>query len=383
MPRFSVCFMLSLCLLRARSYTYQSEPLFLTYSELAALEAAPQSEAPAASEDHQALVVSCQEDSMEIVMRPHLLHPDPPVELVGLRLGPPGSGGDGCTARRSEDGAFIIRAPLAECGSRVTLTDSAVLYSNTLVLFFAGSSPGEAVQVDGAAVPLLCRYKRRYLVSSGALRPTWASLVSDLSAHLSFDFYLRLMTDDWSSERHLPVYFMNEKVNIQASIGHHHHHPPLRLYAGSCVATLTPDVDSHPRYPFIDRQGCFTDSQLRGSSSSFLPRVRDDLLHIQLEPFLFHQDRRHSIYITCYLEVVPVSKKHPEKKACFFTAGRWRSADGDDRVCESCDGAGEAAGSRSADFIHERVQRSNLEHRLNELHRKTTLGPITFLPEQE
>lgn len=130
---------------------------------------------------------------------------------------------------------------------------------------------------------------------------------------------------------------MSEMVNILASIDHyHHHHPPLRLYAGSCVATLTPDVDSHPRYPFIDHQGwvlqslmsaavppwpihlppashyvraagvksdkdmpvvcrCFTDSQLSGSSSRFLPRVRDDLLHIQLEPFLFHQDRRHSV----------------------------------------------------------------------------------------
>ncbi|MEQ2161746.1 hypothetical protein GOODEAATRI_012716 [Goodea atripinnis] len=62
------------------SYSDQTKPL-LTYSDLAALEASSQSEDPAANEEHQALVVSCQEDSMEIVMRPHLLDPNPPVEL--------------------------------------------------------------------------------------------------------------------------------------------------------------------------------------------------------------------------------------------------------------------------------------------------------------
>ncbi|XP_032439877.1 zona pellucida sperm-binding protein 3-like [Xiphophorus hellerii] len=264
---------------------------------------------------------------MEIVMRPHLLDPapPPPPQLVGLRLGPSGSGRDRCAASRSADGEFIIRAPLAECGSRVTFTDDAVLYSNMLLFFFPGSSAGETFKSEGAAVPVLCRYKRRYAVSSGALRPTWTSVVSVHSAHLSLDFYLSLMTaslffhhqDDWSSERNPPVYFMSEMVNILASIDHHHHHhPPLRLHAGSCVATLTPDVDSHPRYPFIDHQGCFTDSQLSGSGSRFLPRVRDDLLHIQLEPFLFHQDRRHSVSakFKCFIISVPAQIKKKKRK---------------------------------------------------------------------
>ncbi|MED6290320.1 hypothetical protein CHARACLAT_011907 [Characodon lateralis] len=304
----------------ATIYLDQTKPL-LTFSDLAALEASSQSEDPAANEEHQALVVSCQEDSIEIVMRPHLLDPNPPVELVGLRLGPSGSGWDRCTARCSADGEFIIRAPLAECGSRVTFTDGAVLYSNMLLFFFPGSSPGDTFQVEGAAVPVLCQHKRRYMMSSGALRPTWTYLISVHSAHLSLDFYLSLIAANWTSERNSPVYFMSETVNIQASIDHHHHHPPLRLYVGSCVATLTPDVNSHPRYPFIDRQGCFTDSQLSRSGSHFLPRVRDELLRIQLEPFLFHQDRRNSIYITCYLEALPILKKDPKTKACSFIAG--------------------------------------------------------------
>lgn len=96
------------------------------------------------------------------------------------------------------------------------------------------------------------------------------------------------------------------------------------------------------------------------------------------------------IYITCYLEAVPLSKKDPEKKACSFITGRsvsvwedgrswkiyvmqntfgfafrWRSADGDDHACESCDRPGEAAEGSSAYFIHERAQRSNRGRGLN------------------
>lgn len=95
------------------------------------------------------------------------------------------------------------------------------------------------------------------------------------------------------------------------------------------------------------------------------------------------------IYITCYLQAVPLSKKEPEKKACSFIAGRsvfgkigsflknlcnakhiwfvfrWRSADGDNHACESCDRAAETAESSSAGFIQERVQGSKREHRLN------------------
>ncbi|XP_027144004.1 zona pellucida sperm-binding protein 3 isoform X2 [Larimichthys crocea] len=185
--------------------------------------------------------------------------------------------------------------------------------------------------------------------------------------HLNLDFQLRLMADDWSSERKSSVYFLGETVNIEASVDHRH--LPLRLHVDSCVATLTSDVNSYPRYPFIDHQGCFTDSKLSGSRSRFLPRVQNHLLQIQLQPFLFHHDHRHTIYITCYLEAEPVSRKDPVKRACSFTNGRWRSVDGDDSVCESC----------SATSIHKRTPRSKTKHRQTELHVETRLGPMIFL----
>nr|XP_054603741.1 zona pellucida sperm-binding protein 3-like isoform X1 [Nothobranchius furzeri] len=358
MPPFSGYLMFGplFCLNLVRSFTHQTEPLH----------------APHNGED-QTLVVTCHEDSMEVLMRARLLGSRLAVELVGMRLGADGAAGGGCSTWLSSDGDFVIWAPLAGCGSRVMFTETEALYTNLLLLYFTPPSDGGAGRLEVAAVPVMCKHRRRFAVSSGALRPTWTPLVSIRSADLSLDFQLRLMTDDWSRERASPVFFMDQTVNMQASVDHHHP-PPLHLYAGGCVATLTPDVNSHPAYPFIDRHGCFTDSRLSSSGSRFLPRIRDELLQIQLEPFFFHQDSRHTIYITCYLEAVIVSQKETKKKACSFINERWRSVDGDDNACESCNSADE--------FSHKGAQRSERSVGINDLHQGTTLGPIVFLPKR-
>lgn len=70
------------------------------------------------------------------------------------------------------------------------------------------------------------------------------SLLTAVSRHSS---------GDWSRERESKVYFLGDTVNMEASVDHRH--LPLRLFVDSCVATLSADVDSYPRYPFIDHQG--------------------------------------------------------------------------------------------------------------------------------
>ncbi|KAM8746951.1 zona pellucida sperm-binding protein 3-like isoform 1-T1 [Acanthopagrus schlegelii] len=383
MPLISAYFTLSLYILSKLDttgcYSYQTKPLFLSFSELAALErtSLDRTERPDSHVgDHTAktFVVKCHGDSIEVVMKAYLFDPGWHVEAEDLRLGPAGAAEQHCAARVSGNREFIIRARLTDCGGKVTFTQSSVLYNNLLLYSPRPTSAGGVLRGKGAAVPVQCEYGRRYRVSSGALKPTWTPLISTLSTHLDLDFDLRLMTGDWSGERKSSVFSLSDSVNIQASVGRHHHHhhhhpPPLRLFVDSCVATLTPDARSYPSYPFIDHRGCFADSQLRGSSSRFLPRVEDHLLRIQLQPFLFHRDRRRTIYITCRLAAEPIPSKDPEKRARSFTSGRWRSVDGDDRVCESC----------SAKPNHKRAARSGTKHGPAEPHRESSLGLIIFL----
>ncbi|CAK6952902.1 zona pellucida sperm-binding protein 3-like isoform X2 [Scomber scombrus] len=402
MPLISVHFTFSIYVLfklvAVRCYTYQTKPLFLSFSDLAALEANswhhtnkpnthPQSDhrdpvgiiTAAGEHKVKTFVVKCHEDSIEVVMKAYLFDPARPVEPTHLRIGPVSAAHSHCTARVSGHGKYIIRAALTDCGGRVMFTENAMLYNNILLYSPPPKLPGDNFQVEGAAIPVQCKYKRRYTVSSRALKSTWSPLISIHSTHLDLDFQLRLMTNDWSSERKSSVYFLGEIVHIEASVDHNH--LPLRLYVDSCVATLTSDVNSYPRYPFIDHQGCFKDSQLNGSNSRFLPRIQDKLLQIQLESFLFHQDHRHTMYITCHLEAYPTSNnKDLEKKACSFMSGRWRSVDGEDDVCESCSKIQETNHSNNDEPGHKRAPRSKTKYRLNELQKKTTVGPIIFLP---
>uniref|UniRef100_A0A3Q1EX86 Zona pellucida sperm-binding protein 3 n=1 Tax=Acanthochromis polyacanthus TaxID=80966 RepID=A0A3Q1EX86_9TELE len=338
MSLLSVCFVFVLyvlsVLVTVKCYTDQTSPVFLSSPDLAALDATSHANKPrfedpvgitAAGEDGvKTFVLKCHEENMEVVMKAQLFDPGLSAEPMRLRLGPVGAAGDHCVAKVTGNGEYIIRAPLAECGNKVMFTDSAVLYSN-LLLYYPPSSPGDTFQRVRFAVPVQCEYERCIY--------TYITIIK--CQQIIFKSPFHLPSDDWSSERTSSVYFLGETVNMEASVDHHHH-LPLRLYVSSCVATLTSDVNSSPRYPFIDHQGCFTDSQLSGSKSRFLSRVHNNHLQIQLEPFLFHRDRRHSIYITCYLEAEPISKSDPVKKACSFINNRWRSVDGDDHVCESC-----------------------------------------------
>lgn len=140
----------------------------------------------------------CQEDNMEIVMRPHLLDPNAPLPrslsdwgsdhlvLDGIAASPAAPqmessssgllwlsvGAEWRSVRLFHPQAHRIGA--APCCPLLVFillflgvfffflqfTDDAVLYSNMLLFFFPGSSPGETFKTEGAAVPVLCRYKR-------------------------------------------------------------------------------------------------------------------------------------------------------------------------------------------------------------------------------
>lgn len=124
MPLRTVCFMLSLYVLSmlesVQCYFYQTEPLFLSFSELAALEENSPGETSRFGE-HQvnALVLNCHQDSVEVVIKVPQFDPSLPLEL--WRLGSVGVGQHLCSAKASGDGEFTIRAPLGACGSNLTV----------------------------------------------------------------------------------------------------------------------------------------------------------------------------------------------------------------------------------------------------------------------
>ncbi|KAI3359254.1 hypothetical protein L3Q82_002772 [Scortum barcoo] len=134
---------------------------------------------------------------------------------------------------------YIIEAALQDCGSTSRKT---VIYSNKLIISPAAGYHG-ITRVTNAVVPVSCHYKRTHFVSSGAQQPPLIFSTSAKHPAGNSDFSLKLMTDDWTSERVSTVFFLGDPLHLKASYTGADSGRG-RLFIDSCVATLSPDTTS-------------------------------------------------------------------------------------------------------------------------------------------
>nr|ANO39559.1 zona pellucida protein ZPC5 isoform 5 [Dissostichus eleginoides] len=276
--------------------------------------------------------VTCHPDSLEIVIKADMFAVGAPVDADEIRLGVE-TNNQYCRATASSADEYSISVGLVECGTRHWVTEDSLIYTN-LLIYSPEASPYGVVRMDESLIPIECHYERKYSVSSSSLMPTWIPFMSTQAAVEMLQFNLRIMTSDWQYKRSSNVFHLRESISIEASvrIGHH---MGLRVFVSSCVATLSPDMNSSPRHAFIEN-GCFVDSQLPGSRSQFLARTQDDKLHMSIDAVKFYNEDRVELYITCHVHAVPINDTDAPNKACTFVNGRWRSADGNDYLCGQC-----------------------------------------------
>ncbi|KAJ7404372.1 Zona pellucida sperm-binding protein 3 [Pitangus sulphuratus] len=199
------------------------------------------------------------------------------------------------------------------------MTPDSLIYKTSLSYKPTPSGNLVIVRTNPVVVPIECHYPRKSNVSSSAVRPTWAPFRSTLSAEERLMFSLRLMDDDWSAERLSNGFQLGESLHLQADVASEGH-VPLRLFVDDCVATLSPDRNSSPRYAFIDLSGCLVDGRADDTTSAFIsPRPRQETLQFVVDAFKFAGDNRNLIYITCHLKVSPADQApNPWNKACSF-----------------------------------------------------------------
>ncbi|XP_064848507.1 zona pellucida sperm-binding protein 3-like [Oncorhynchus masou masou] len=313
-------------------------PRGYSYKDVSQAQSFKPSAEPTSPPRPRTVLVKCHEDSLEVVVKADLFDIGILVDGSDLYLGfnQMGSKGveDSCSAVPTGEAEFIIFAQLTACGTKLAFMETELVYSN--ILSYSPAPSSGVVRFDSAVIPIECHYGRRYAVDSAALAPTWIPFASTVTAEDNLQFSLRLITDDWRSERGSNAYFLGETIHLEAAVTMGNH-MPLRVYVDHCVATATPDADSHPRHNFIEYYGCLTDAQLTGSNSRYMPRVQDDKLHIMLDAFRFYQEDSNLIFITCHLKAVPAMFSVKSKsRACSFIENSWRSADGNDQVCISC-----------------------------------------------
>ncbi|XP_075936960.1 zona pellucida sperm-binding protein 3-like [Anarhichas minor] len=292
----------------------------------------PQQKAPAEDREQVNTVqLTCHPDSLEIIIKADLFGVGAPVNSDELRLGVEHD--DYCRATTSSGDEYRILVGLVDCGTKHWMTEDALVYTN-LLIYSPVASPYGVVRMDEAVIPLECHYERKYSLSSISLMPTWIPFMSNQAVEATLAFDLRIMTNDWRYRRSSNVFYIGEPINIEASV-RVGHHMGLRVFVSSCVATLTPDIYSVPRYAFVEN-GCLVDSELPGSRAHFLSRTQDDKLQLNIDAFRFHNEDQGQLYITCHLNAVPENDADAPNKACTLVNGRWRSADGNDYLCGYC-----------------------------------------------
>ncbi|XP_051980496.1 zona pellucida sperm-binding protein 3-like [Xyrauchen texanus] len=318
------------------------------------------------------VTVTCHENYMEIAIKADLFDLGLPVDASELRLGADSQSIPACKVTASSSNLFIIASELTDCGTQHWITDESLIYTN-LLIFSPQPSPDGVIRLENAVVPIECHYSRRFDLTNKPISPTWIPYSSTQSVVEDLQFSLKLMTSDWSSERASGVYFLGDIINMEASF-RLDHHGNLRIFIESCVATVTLDLNSVPRYTFIENHGCLMDGQLTGSKSRFLARIHNDKLKLQLDAFRFHQEKRPEIYITCTLQAYPVMDEvNPVHKACSFIDGSWRSADGEDWTCYSCQKQKDYA--PSFHLKQERSSPASLTDQTSHTHKPNKLQP--------
>ncbi|XP_036404352.1 zona pellucida sperm-binding protein 3-like [Megalops cyprinoides] len=244
--------------------------------------------------------VECGEKTVKVSVMRDFLGRGQLIKSTDLSLG-------GCAFGRLPNSSdLFLVSELRGCGSRRTMSGDVLVYVFSLVHKPSVQPSSTIVRTTETRIGIECHYVRKHNVSSSTLRPTWISVTSTEPAEQPA-FSLRLMTDDWSSERSSNVYFLGDLLHIEASVSLDSH-LPLRLFLDSCVATLVPDKNTIPRYAFIESKGCLTDAKFLDSKSRFLPRAQGNQLRMLLEAFRFYLDSRTSFYITCYLKVKAMSE---------------------------------------------------------------------------
>uniref|UniRef100_A0A8C5M0L7 Zona pellucida sperm-binding protein 3 n=1 Tax=Leptobrachium leishanense TaxID=445787 RepID=A0A8C5M0L7_9ANUR len=322
--------------------------------------------------------LQCMEDTMVVTVKTDFYRNGKLVKASDLSLGP-----RQCRPSSQTTTTVIFQQKLQDCGNTLQMTPDWLIYSTSLTYNPTPARNSPVIRTNPAVVLIQCLYFRHQNVSSKAIKPTWSPFSSTISSEERLSLSLRLMHDDWSSPRSSLVFQLGDIFNIEASVDVGNH-VPMKVFVDSCVATLSPDPTSSPRYDIIAQYGCLLDGTREDSSSAFkAPRPASNRLQFTVDAFRFSASENSLIYITCNLRATAEDQvPSTTNKACSFsksTSG-WTVVEGTSNICSCCDSGTCTPGSRAgAPFPgHRRVGKREFTD-VSPDHESVLLGPLLVL----
>ncbi|XP_015203989.2 zona pellucida sperm-binding protein 3-like [Lepisosteus oculatus] len=242
-------------------------------------------------------------------------------------------------------GDLLFTYPLVNCGSKRFMPPGYLIYK--MILRYQPKSSNSPIRrAHLVNVDIECRYKRYHHVYQVAVRPTWhPAPVKILQSRAGYE--IRSMNAAWTASAPSNVYSLGQVVNfqvvgLQISAGE-------KIYIESCVATMSEDPNSSPRYMVIDNYGCMVDSKVEGSGSKFISPRTDDTINFSIDAFQFSSKPTSEIYLHCKL-FIATGGDNNIAKSCTYNGEerRWKGIEpGNDPLCACCDSTCLAPGTRS------------------------------------
>eukprot|EP00062_Callorhinchus_milii_P016725 gi/632968329/ref/XP_007900466.1/ PREDICTED: zona pellucida sperm-binding protein 3-like [Callorhinchus milii] len=270
-------------------------------------------------------------------------------------------GGCSPSAFNPNTATIVFHYSLLDCEATRLVSNKEVVYSNKL------RYQPQRDQVQPFTRDIQCHYPREMMALP------WFSLpmTGSLDGEGSLIFSMKVMADNWDTERQDNVFFLGTLIHLEAAVITSFHQS-LRLYVEECTATPAQDpTSSTENYTIITNHGCLIDGKT--ARSMFLPRINGSRLRFVVEAFTFTNLGEAEVYVHCTVLVWdPSHQPNSTHKACSFDrlTGRWQLLDAPSQssLCDCCETTCQPAGHR--------LKRAKEPHELAGLHHVMTVGPL-------
>ncbi|XP_040899676.1 zona pellucida sperm-binding protein 3d.2 [Toxotes jaculatrix] len=313
------------------------EPLPETVREILIPARRPSTSPPVVSE--VSVRTSCKLNKMHVQVQRSVLGTGEP--HTQLKLGT-------CQASKSTTDYLYFEYDFSMCGTKRTIIDNQVTYSNTLQ-YDPPRLQGPIRRAVPFTLPVACYFNRYQYSYKIGYTPKMRMRQIFKSVKNKAKFILTPRNAQWErlspSDQYTlgkPMYFEAEGPSMPQD---------KRLYVHSCYATPEKSHTSTLQFPVVKNFGCMVES--KDGHSRFIP-YKNNAVRFSVDAFMF-KGMTDQLYMHCTMSVGS-SVPSPTAKSCNYDteAGRWGELYGSDSVCTCCDSSCSSAASTVTKIISSR-----------------------------
>uniref|UniRef100_A0A3B4TPP9 Zona pellucida sperm-binding protein 3 n=1 Tax=Seriola dumerili TaxID=41447 RepID=A0A3B4TPP9_SERDU len=283
---------------------------------------------------------SCKLEKMHVQVQRSMLGAGEP--HTWLKLGT-------CQASRSTKDHLHFEYDFGRCGTKRTISDNQVAYSNILQ-YDPPRLQGLIRRAVPFTLPVSCYYNRYLYSYKIGYTPKMRMRKIFKPMKNRAKFILTPRNAQWErlspSDQYAlgkPMYFEAEAPSMSQD---------KRLYVHLCYATPEKSHTSALQFPIVKNFGCMVES--KDNHSRFIP-YKNNAVRFVVDAFMFKGMMDKQLYMHCTMSVGS-SVPSPTAKSCNYDtkAGRWVELYGSDSVCTCCDSSCSSAASAVTKMISSR-----------------------------